>query len=248
MLVTKKQTILADVRRADLRRRPVVVRTGLTLVRVGGGGGDTIEIFDVTSTTPPIWWPTKFAWPPADAAPASWKAEAKWPPTTSVELAAGGGSVVENKDAPLEEHAAPAPAWWPSSFAWPPTLTPPPTWLAGAKWPPMSAVELSAGVTASMTSAGPPAHAEAAKTGMTPGQKDAVAVGAGALIGGVVAKLVIGAGAVTVGPIALGAVLGAMFGHAFFAMATGNPLTSVATKGCGCGGPPSKAEYPLLIE
>jgi hypothetical protein len=83
---------------------------------------------------------------------------------------------------------------------------------------------------------------------MTPGQKDAIATGAGALAGGVIAKIALGAGSMAFGPIALGVVLGAAFGHAFYAMATGNPIASVATKGCGCGGPPSKAEWPHLSE
>lgn len=238
MFVTKKQTILADARGA---RRSIAVRTGIALVRVGAEP-ETLhaEVFDVASATPPSWWPKSFAWPPSPTPPSSW-GTAKWPPTSVEELTVGTPAVAKTTETP-------APEWWPTSLVWPPSITAPPNWTPGAKWPPTSAVELSAGIRASMTSAGPSTPEDSAKTGMTPGQKDAIATGAGALIGGVVAKIAIGAGAVTVGPIALGAVLGAMFGHAFFAMATGNPLTSVATKGCGCGGPPHPAEYAVVSE
>lgn len=235
MFVTKKQTILADSR----GRRAPLARAGLALVRVGAEP-ETVhaEVFDVTSPTPPSWWPKSFAWPPSPTPPSSWGAGAKWPPTTVEELTTGTPAVVAN--APPE--SVPAPTWWPSSLAWPPSLAAPPGWAVTVRWPPTNAEELSAGMSAAATAA--TAATAPAPSGMTPGQKDAVAVGAGALVGGVVAKIAMGAGAVGVGPIALGAVLGALFGHAFYAMATGNPLTSVATKGCGCGGPPHPAEYP----
>lgn len=158
----------------------------------------------------------------------------------------------------LPEPPAPRPSWWPASFAWPPAISAPPNWLPGVKWPPTTSAELGAGIRASIT--GEPAKNGSPGLNLTPGQKDGVAIGIGGVLGWLVAKVAVGAGAATFGPLALGAALGAALGHVTYALATGNPITEVATRGCGCGGgsyaapppgglppaPPPAPEPPVL--
>lgn len=235
-IAIRRQTILADSHARGGARR----RASLTLVQTGRADrvdraivrvGADLTTLDTASPTPPIWWPTTLAWPPnAASPPIGWPTTTPWPPANAID-AAGGASALAAKN--LGSGAGGGAGGGAGSG------TGGGTGSGIDDGHSMIGIDdghsMMPGVpdlTGLLTKPLPPAQVNASIV-MSPGQKDAISAGAGAIFGGIVGKLALASTTIpVVAGVVGGVILGGLIGHAIYALATGNPVTSVATKGC----------------